>query len=404
MFVFVGGAAVLLLIGLAALVLPLSRRSGERAVVGRNEANLQILRDQLGELEADLRNGVLSAEQFDAARSELERRALEESTSGQTEAGLAPARAEWLAPLLITMLLPIFAITLYAQLGSTEGLDVDTYLQQQADQVSPEQIAEMTRRLASHLEENPDDLEGWIMLGRSYRAMRHFDAAARAWGRASLLRPDDPNLLTEYAEALGLAAQGDLTGEPSRLLERALQLDPNHRKALALSGSAAFSGNDFTTAIAHWQKLLALSEGDQQLTDALVTAIAEAQARIGQPAGVDATQPASVAGEVRLSEQVAQAAAPDDVVFIFARAATGPGMPLAVERVTVSDLPYRFRLDDSMAMTAQRKISDAGALVVGARVSKSGGASRASGDLEGFSGTVPIGAGDVRVVIDQRVP
>ncbi len=173
--------------------------------------------------------------------------------------------------------------------------------------------------------------------------------------------------------------------------------------ALALAGSAAFARNDYSSAIAYWQKLMALSSGDDQLSAALETGIAEAKARLAQ-AGGEARDTVAVAGNVTLSPQLSQAVNPDDIVFIFARAATGPGMPLAVARVKVGELPYRFRFDDSMAMTPDRKISDFEQLVIGARVSKSGGATRASGDLEGFSATVAAGDSSVRVVIDQRVP
>jgi cytochrome c-type biogenesis protein CcmH len=199
-----------------------------------------------------------------------------------------------------------------------------------------------------------------------------------------------------------------------------------------LSGSAAFARNDYAAAIGYWEKLLALSGDDQELADALRTGIAEARSRLGQKAAgtasgesksaaskpvtekPDATASAganstaakldSVAGRVSLAPALAKSVAPDDMVFIFARAAEGPGMPLAVARVKVGDLPYRFRLDDSMAMTPARKISDFEQLVVGARVSPSGSATRSSGDLEGFSKVVTAGDSDVSVVIDQRVP
>ena len=154
-----------------------------------------------------------------------------------------------------------------------------------------------------------------------------------------------------------------------------------------------------------------LSAADEQLSDALRTGIAEAQARLGQasvPAGqvgdADADASVAIAGTVSLSAELAQSAASGDTVFVFARAADGPGIPLAALRVQAGELPYRFRLDDSMAIMPGRKMSDAPQLVIGARISKSGVATRNSGDLEGFSIPVEAGANDVRVVIDQRVP
>lgn len=425
--IFVTLAALLLLLSLAAIVLPLLKSKMTGSVVERNEANLQILRDQLVELDADLRNGTLLQEQYQTARAELERRVLEESQQGGSTNKPERASHRWLAPVVIAILVPAVSLGLYTHLGDTDALDVDSWMQQQAGEITPEDIARMMQQLEQHLADNPDDAEGWAMLGRSRRALHEFDAAARAWKRAAELQPDDADVLTDYAESLGLAAQGDLTGEPTRLLTRALKLDSDNPKALALSGSAAFARTDYAAAIAYWEKLLALSADDHELAQALTTGITEARARLGQGASdaaaadskpssakadsgkadsarTDANKADSVAGSVTLAPALSQSANPDDIVFIFARAADGPGMPLAVTRVKVGELPYQFRLDDSMAMTQARKISDFEQLVVGARVSTSGSAARSSGDLEGFSEIITAGAKDVRVVIDQRVP
>ena len=409
MMLFAVSALLLLSFATAAVVFPLLRKPAETALIGGSEANLQILRDQLVELDADLKNGVLSAEQYEISRSELERRVLDESQAGGSEIQRSQSVRRWLAPAVTMFVLPAAAVALYWQLGSAEGLDVDAYVQQQASEITPDKVEQMTARLEQHLMQNPDDAEGWVMLGRANKALQNFDASARAWERAAELQPGDANVLTDYAEALGLAAQGDLSGEPARLLARALRVDPGQTKALALSGSAAFAGADYEAAIDHWQKLLELSAADQELADALRTGIAEAQARLEQSASASPAtgeSPAStvIAGTVSLSDQLSQSVAPEDTVFLFARSAKGPGMPLAAQRVKVSDLPYRFRLDDSMAIMPGRKLSDADEFVVGARVSKSGVATRNSGDLEGFSNTVESGASDIRVMIDQRVP
>jgi cytochrome c-type biogenesis protein CcmH len=409
MLVFVLLALLLSLLTTLAVVLPLLRCPAESMLIRGGDANLQILRDQLAELDADLKNGVLSPEQYESARTELERRVLEESQTGGTDPLHPRPARHWLAAVVTTVSLPVVAIALYWQLGSTEGLDVDAYVKQQAGEITPEKVAEMTARLEQHLERNPDDAEGWAMLGRANKALQNYEASARAWARAVALQPGDANVLTDYAEALGLAAQGDLSGEPADMLARALRVNPNQTKALALSGSAAFATEDYKAAIEHWQKLLALSAEDPELAAALRTGIAEAQSRLKQGAGVDsaalkAPAPVVLEGTVSLSTQLSQAVAPDDTVFLFARVAQGAGMPLAAQRVKVSDLPYRFRLDDSMAVMPGRKLSDADQFVVGARVSKSGVATRSSGDLEGYSSTVESGASGIRIVIDQRVP
>lgn len=406
MTTFAIAAAILLVLAIAVLLLPLLRGGAAGGEVEREDANLRILRDQFNELENDLRNGTISSEQYDNARAELERRVLEESRrTDPAMAGISPRRT-WLLPVVIALLLPVAAVALYAHLGNRDGFDVQAYMQQQAADLTPQRVQEMTQKLVQHLEDNPNDVEAWGMLGRAYQALHQFDESARAWGRAAALAPADADVLVEYAEALVLAAGGEFTEEPTRVLARSLQLMPNNTKALAMSGGGAFRRGDYRAAIEHWQKLLALSGDDEELAQALEGGIAEARARLGEtsvPSAVDA-RPATVTGSVSLSPQLSAAAASDDVVFIFARAAEGPGMPLAVTRVKVSDLPFDFRLDDSMSVMPGKKMSDVQRVVVGARISKSGGAMRASGDLEGYSAATAVDASGVRVVIDRRVP
>ena len=197
MLTFVLIALLLSLLTTLAVVLPLLRRPAEATLIGGGDANLQILRDQLAELDADLKNGVLSPEQYESARTELERRVLEESQTGGNDSLHSRAGRHWLAPVVTTVLLPVVAVALYWQLGSTEGLDVDAYVKQQAGEITPEKVAEMTTRLEQHLEQNPDDAEGWAMLGRANKALQNYEASARAWARAVALQPGDANVLTD---------------------------------------------------------------------------------------------------------------------------------------------------------------------------------------------------------------
>ena len=112
---------------------------------------------------------------------------------------------------------------------------------------------------------------------------------------------------------------------------------------------------------------------------------------------------AEVSGTVRLAPALASKAAPTDTVFIFARPASGPRIPLAVLRKQVRDLPAAFRLDDSMAMAPTSKLSDHPQVVVGARISKSGQPAAQPGDLEGLTAPVKLGASGIAVVISSEV-
>jgi cytochrome c-type biogenesis protein CcmH len=255
----------------------------------------------------------------------------------------------------------------------------------------------MTGKLAARLEKNPDDAEGWGMLGRAYRALDRLDESVAAWARAAELKPNDASVLADYAEILAISREGRLAGEPTQLLTRALKADPDNPKALA--GGAAFERGDYNRAITHWEYLLARAGDDANLVQALNTGIAEARSRL-----TGKTSPAvEISGTVALSPEVADRAKPDDSVFVFVRAAKGPRMPLAITRVQVKNLPYDFRLDDSMAMVPEMKLSNFSEVVVAARVSRSGSAEPVRGDLEGASTVVKPGAAGIRVLIDRAV-
>jgi cytochrome c-type biogenesis protein CcmH len=215
-------------------------------------------------------------------------------------------------------------------------------------------------------------------------------------------RPNEPEVLVEYAEALALERGRALAGEPMRLLERALKIDPNHPKALTLAGTAAFEAKDYTRAIAYWERLQAQVPADSELGRALQAGLAQARERAGAkpvPAGAE-----TIRGEVRLAAGLAGRTGPEDTVFVVARAAEGPRMPLAVLRKQVKDLPLAFALDDSLAMAPQMKLSGFPKVIVTARISKSGNAAAQSGDLEGASAPVQPGASGVVITVDSVVP
>ena len=398
MAVFVSIAAVLVVAALIVVLRPLVRRSPVAAGIEHRQANVQILRDQLAELDSDVKNGVLPAEQYQRARADLERRVLEESEisapprahTGRTGVAIAT---------VIGISMPVAAAALYLYLGKPAGLNVKPHAAADVSSITAEHFETMTGKLAARLERNPDDAEGWSMLGRAYTALERRAEAAQAWARAATLKPNDPAVLTDYAQALAIFHDGSLAGEPTRLLERALKLDPQRDKALALAGGAAFERQDYKAAIGYWERLLGQAGEDAELTQALTSGIREARARMtGKP-----VTPAAITGKVSIAPALMALVAPEDSVFVFVRAEQGPRMPLAIKRVQVKNLPYDFRLDDSMAMVPEMKLSSFSRVIVGARVSKSGSAQPASGDLEGFSAVVNPGASGINVVIDRAV-
>jgi cytochrome c-type biogenesis protein CcmH len=305
----------------------------------------------------------------------------------------------------------------YATIGTPQALDPAARSARGGagdHAITAQQIQGMIDKLAARLKEQPDDADGWAMLGRSYAVLGQPQQALPAFKRAMELRPDDAALLADYADMLALANNRNLEGEPSRLIARALELDPNNPLALMLSGAVSFQREDYAGAIRQWEKVQALLAPGSEEARAVGDSIAKArELAAAQPAakpaakapgGVASGSPARIAGTVSLAPALAATAAPTDTVFIFARAVGGPPAPLAVLRRQVKDLPVKITLDDSMAMAPNLKLSGFAEVVVSARVSRSGNATPQSGDLQGLSKPVKVGATGVAVVIDTAVP
>ena len=414
MILFSVVAALLVAAALLFIVPPLWRRRDKRSV-RRDLSNLEIYKDQMRELEADLANGVLSQEQFDQGHLELERRLLEDvpPNAGQT-APRDDSEAGRGAAITVMLLVPLLAVFLYLIEGNPAALSPEkiTVAQQSgngpAHAVTAEQINAMVEGLAARLENNPQDAEGWRMLGRSYVALGRYQEAVGALQRAVSMLKDDPDLLADYADALAMTSGQTLEGKPLELVKRALKLDPNHEKSLWLAGTAAYNKGDYHGAVAYWDRLLKQMTPGSKEAQQVMSIIAEAKdladGKMPAPAAQAAPSEAKVDGTVSLSPELMAKASPDDTLYVFAKAAQGPPMPLATFRAQVKDLPMKFNLDDSIAPTPMAKLSDFPSVIVGARISKSGAPMPHSGDLQGMSQTVQVGSSGVEVRIDSVVP
>lgn len=276
------------------------------------------------------------------------------------------------------------------------------------------QITAMTESLAAKLKANPKNAEGWAMLGRSYAVLGRYEDAMAAYKQVIALRPDDAQVYADYADALAVTQGRKLEGEPARLVSKALGLDPNNFKALSLSGTIAFDKQDYKAAADLWERALQHAPTDNpELVKQISGARDDARQRAGLPPVAAASAPrgrepstgaqAKVSGRVSLASTVLGQVSPEDTVFIFARAAQGGKMPLAILRKQVKDLPLSFTLDDALAMSPQMALSSATEVVVGARVSRSGQAMPQPGDWQGLSMPVKVGAQDVKIEIAERV-
>lgn len=411
----------------------------------RETANINIYRDQLAELDEDLRNDILSREQYEASKEELQKRMLQDlSTDRPFVKTLSAKRHGIAATVVIFLAVPLLAVYLYTVIGDIRGLLPQSHLAnaiqfQSNDGVegmpdSHAQMKSVLENLVARLQDNPDDIEGWLMLARSYAILGRFDEASNAFAKLVEMQPNSPQFLSDYADVLAMTNAGSLIGKPAQLIDQALQIDPNHPKALALAGTVEFEKKQYGAAAAFWERLLALVPAESEFARSISESIAQAKSMAGEngeqstplqlaqnnnvgsdiPAAApisdtSSKQPAasgvpSISGVVTLRPELADKISAEDVLFVFARASTGPKMPLAIMRVQAKDLPVTFTLDDNMAMTPAMKLSSFPEVVIGARISKTGQAVPASGDLEGYSPPVKIGDRDVTVTIDRQIP
>jgi cytochrome c-type biogenesis protein CcmH len=405
--------AAMIGVSLAALLPPLLGR-GRDTGTARDQLNVAVFNDRVAELDADFKNGHLSQAEYQEAKRELQRELLADVAAGGPGAPAArPVRSPWAAA-VVGVAVPILAVGLYLKLGDPQLLNRHgaTAPPTQAQGAMPS-VEEMVASLARRLESNPDDAQGWTMLGRSYVVMGRYADARDAYEKAYKLAGDQPELMADLAEAAALASNGQLAGRPAELADKVLAAQPDNAKALWLGGMAAFQAGDFKQAVERWARLAPKLQPGSEDGNLVEKYLTEARSHLSkeQLAEVDAQRPpprAPAAGSLKVEVSFAPALAgrvsPEDTVFVFARAANGPKMPLAVLRSPARDLPSVVKLDDSMAMAPTFKLSNFPQVIVGARISKSGTVASEPGDLEGYSAPVAPGSEQpVRVVVNQVV-
>lgn len=384
--------------------------------MAKTNPRLDDLKRRKAQLDDLIAQGVLGGDAAREAREKLEREIVDAVTGaaggeGAVAAPAAPGSQPSRRLIVgITLFVVVFGVLGYLWRGNFAGLRVgpgdpaSMAAGGEAGQITAEQIETMVANLAARLKEKPDDPDGWAMLGRSYAALGRPADAVAAYRKVVELRPKDAQALADLADGMAMANNRTLEGEPERLIAEAVKLDGRNVKALALAGTVAFNRSDYAGAVGYWQRAIDASEPGSEFAQQLQGALNEARNRAGQPAVAAASAPAAggqkpaaaaagavVAGRVTLSKAIADRVAPGDTLFIFARAAAGPKMPLAILKKQAGDLPVEFQLDDTLAMSPAAKLSSASQVVVGARISKSGNAMPQPGDLQVLSAPVALG-------------
>ncbi len=418
-------AALMLIVALGLVLRPLLRGGSlksDPAAAARRRMKV---------LQEALETGVLSKKEFAAKKAELGSELL-----GALDSPAPRSRSAFFAAVAVALLLPAGAIMMYRLVGEPRALDpasIPPAAAQAPAEHGGQDMDQAIAKLAEKLKQNPDDVNGWTLLGRAYLETEHFSEARDALKRAHDLAPDEPDVNVAYAEAMTLAGDSHrIDGQAKALVDAALKADPQNQRGLWLLGVSAYQDRDYNGAISTWNRLLALLPPDSTVIQSVKAQIARAEAeRDGReppdepaspaaaaaaestastvpaqaaPAGASSTEGPHLTVKVALDAKIAAKAAPGDTVFVYAKAASGPPMPLAVQRLRVEQLPATVTLTDGMGMLPNMKLSQFPQVIVGARISKSGNAIAQSGDLQTASKALAVTTTDpIALTIDQVV-
>ncbi|MFP3516628.1 c-type cytochrome biogenesis protein CcmI [Pseudomonas sp. SIMBA_077] len=362
-------AGLLLLIALSFLLIPVLRGRRAQREEDRTALNVALYQERVAQLQAQREEGVLSAEQLEAGRDEAARELL-----ADTE-GVAPGRSSTLGkglPILAAIMVPVVGLGLYLHVGASDKVELT-----QEFSTPPQSLEQIISRLQRAAEAQPDSPESWYFLGRAYMAQNRAAEAAGAFERAVALAGRQPELLGQWAQAQYFADDKKWSDKTQALTDEALKINPKEVTSLGLLGIAAFEGKRYQEAITYWERLLNELPADDPSREALQGGIERARAQLLASGGQVETAPAATAQasikvNVDLADAVKASVLPDDSVFIFARAVSGPPAPLAVKRVTVADLPITLELSDADAMMPALKLSNFPEVQLVARISRAG--------------------------------
>jgi len=427
-------AATAVLIALALLAPTLLKRRKLEADY-TTEVDISIARERMEEIIAEHNKGELSDEEFEQAKKDLQI-VLAQDIGGKETGVVVRSPGETagrVALMVMIVLLPALTLGLYQQLGSPDLIDPAKIDQAATKQdahknANPEEmpsVEEMIVRLEERLVKEPNNAEGWYMLGRTYMAMKNYQAATKAYGNVNALMPGEPEIMLSLADAMAMSKGGHLVGEPAELVFQTLKISPNDPTALWLAGSASSETGDSEAAVGYWRKASAVLADAPEMQAELAGLIAKEEQILGHPVAVEpapvstvvpliqttvtpepgsATPATGLTVNVSLSQELADKVSAEDTVFIFAKATSGPPMPLAVSRKQVKDLPVTVILDDSMAMMPQLKLSNFEQVNVGARVSKTGQPVAQPGDWQSELQQVSLDQpGQISLIIGQQV-
>lgn len=419
--------ALMAVAGALFVVVPLLKHRARQELSGVM-VNSMVYRDRLQELESDLREGRVQADEFTQLKAELELTLLDDVNLSQQDQGARSLAGKWLVwPLFV--LIPLVAFFLYWSEGYRPETGNWLADQPRMERLLPKMLAgdfaaleqegvqlpELIRGMQARLQKKPNDARSWYLLGVSYMQMRMAEQAELAFNRALMLEPDNSDYVLGYTQASIALNDGKLAPQMEQALLRIIQQQPDNPKPYMTLGMAAFQGGDFAGAINIWQQYAAREQADPRAVQLLQRSIEVAknqQAQAASPGDVAGTKGAAGAVKpvltvtVDVAADVKEKLSASDTLFIYAKAVNGPPMPLAVVRQPVGNWPVTAQLSDANAMTPMATLSKFPEVIVQARVSSSGNAIPQSGDWIGPTQVVKLQGGEqaVAMQISSRMP
>jgi cytochrome c-type biogenesis protein CcmH len=402
-------------VALAFILPPLLRKKAVTAKAARRDINIAVYRDQMKEMEADRSNDLLTEEQYQAGKIELESR-LAEDALAKADAVMTPVASRRLG-FTLAGVLPIAAFGMYFWLGNPMSLTAIAEAQANPVAASAQgghDLTKMVQKIEEKTKADPNNVEAWTMLAKTYAAMERWPDALQAYEKAMKLKPDTPVIMTGYAEALAINNGRDLKGKPIELVLQALEKNPDDAKGLELAGISNFQDKNYAQAAYYFKHLLKQLPPESPYAQDIAEAQKEAT-RLSRGAGTGldnlsdqapakaAAPGATLHGKVDIAPALKGKVSDKDIVFLFARSAQG-GAPVAAIRSTAGKFPLEFELSDAMAMNPDNKLSNFKEVSLTARVSKSGQPMGGSGDLEGTLTGVKVGSKDIKLTIDKIRP
>ena len=358
----------------------------------RRQMNAAIYREELEKLEAERVAGVINSVDYEIAHAEMRQRLFQDTNEEDDHSVMGSSKVTVIS---LCIFIALLSAGFYWSLG-----DATRIAEQNTQQpMTQESVEKMVSEFAVKMEKDPSNLEGWVMLARSYRILGRNEDAAKAYERAGNFIDSDPQLLADYADVLAANANGNFTGKPLKLINQALKLDPNNLMALWLSGTASYTTGNYMAAVQVWEKVAQQLPPETEESRSIQASIADARAK-GGLSSKPVAAPKGISGKIEISADLKSKVKPGDIIMVIARK-PGERMPVAVLKTTVAEFPMSFSLTDALAMNPSAPLSQLSDASIEVRISKTGMAKPEAGDLISSPKIVKVGASNIQLVIDQ---